>query len=121
MIKPSSSPILLPAISRSSTSLASSLALEGSGARAYWRLVIEELVWAVRVAWRSGLCWLRSLERVPRSAAVHESVKLVWAARVRSAAGFINAVLRRATREPDYDPAEVADPVEKLAIETSHP
>src|SRR5207237_3802189 len=29
---------------------------------------------------------------------------------------------RRATREPDYDPAvAVADPIEKIAVETSHP
>jgi 16S rRNA (cytosine967-C5)-methyltransferase len=31
-------------------------------------------------------------------------------------------VLRRATREPDYDPAaDVADPLERLSVETSHP
>ena len=40
-----------------------------------------------------------------RSAAVNESVNFVRASRVKSAAGFVNAVLRRATREPDYDPA----------------
>src|SRR5258707_11632887 len=79
---------------------------------------IENLDLAVRVALRIGLYQLRFLERIPPSAAVNESVNLVRAARVRSAAGFINAVLRRATREPDYDPADVADPVEKLAIET---
>jgi len=83
---------------------------------------IDDLDLPVRVALRIGLYQLRFLERIPPSAAVNESVNLVRAARVRSAAGFINAVLRRATREPDYDPAtEVADPVEKLAIETSHP
>ena len=83
---------------------------------------IEGLDLPVRVALRMGLYQLRFLGRIPPSAAVNESVNLVRTARVRSAAGFINAVLRRATREPDYDPAtDVADPVEKLAIETSHP
>jgi 16S rRNA (cytosine967-C5)-methyltransferase len=76
----------------------------------------------VRLALRLGLYQLRFLSRVPASAAVNESVKLVRLARLRSAEPFANAVLRRATREAEYDPAsEVADPVERLAIETSHP
>jgi 16S rRNA (cytosine967-C5)-methyltransferase len=34
----------------------------------------------------------------------------------------VNAVLRRATREPSYDPlAAIEDPIARLAIETSHP
>jgi 16S rRNA (cytosine967-C5)-methyltransferase len=49
-------------------------------------------------------------------------VSLVRAARLSSAAAFVNAVLRRATREPEYDPAaEVSDPIEKIAVRTSHP
>lgn len=76
----------------------------------------------VRLALRMGLYQLRFLSRIPPSAAVNESVNLVRAAGLRSAAGFANAILRRATRDPDYDPAKnVSDPIEKLAIETSHP
>ena len=76
----------------------------------------------VRLALRLGLYQLRFLSRIPPSAAVNESVNLVRAAGLKSAATFANAVLRRATREPDYDPAaNVSDPVEKLALETSHP
>jgi 16S rRNA (cytosine967-C5)-methyltransferase len=83
---------------------------------------MDRLDLAVRLALRMGLYQLRFLSRIPASAAVNESVKLVRAAGLRSAAGFTNAVLRRATREPDYDPAKnVSDPIEKLAIETSHP
>jgi 16S rRNA (cytosine967-C5)-methyltransferase len=83
---------------------------------------IESLDLPVRVALRIGLYQLKFLTRIPPSAAVNESVNLVRAASVRSATGFINAVLRGATREPDYDPATAtADPIEKLAIETSHP
>jgi 16S rRNA (cytosine967-C5)-methyltransferase len=60
--------------------------------------------------------------RIPASAAVNESVNLVRAAKLSSAASLVNAVLRRATREPDYDPAaSVIDADEKLAIESSHP
>jgi 16S rRNA (cytosine967-C5)-methyltransferase len=73
-------------------------------------------------ALRLGLLQLRFLDRIPPSAAVNESVNLVHRARLRSATGLTNAVLRRALREPEFDPTEgIADPVERLAVETSHP
>ena len=76
----------------------------------------------VRRALRLGLYELRFLSRIPASATVNEAVNLVYAARVRSAAGFVNAVLRSATREKDYDPSTaITDPVERLAVATSHP
>jgi 16S rRNA (cytosine967-C5)-methyltransferase len=76
----------------------------------------------VKLALRLGLYQLRFLSRIPPSAAVNESVNLVRAAGLRSAASFANAVLRHATREPDYNPtAGVESPTERLAIETSHP
>ncbi len=83
---------------------------------------VEDLDLPVALALRLGLYQLRFLSRIPASAAINESVNLVKAARVKSAASFVNAVLRRATREPSYDPASrAADENEKLAIETSHP
>jgi len=76
----------------------------------------------VVIALRLGLYQLRFLSRVPASAAINESVNLVKSARVKSAAPFVNAILRRATREPGYDPAaNVTDPTERVSIETSHP
>ncbi|MDQ3917464.1 MAG: 16S rRNA (cytosine(967)-C(5))-methyltransferase RsmB [Acidobacteriota bacterium] len=82
----------------------------------------ERLDAPVRRALRLGLYQLRLLTRVPARAAVNESVNLTYAARLRSAAPFVNAVLRRAAREPDYDPAaEIKDPLERIAVETSHP
>lgn len=83
---------------------------------------VESLDAPVRRALRLGLYQLRLLTRIPPSAVVNESVNLAYAARVRSAASFINAVLRRATREPDYDPAAaIADPLSRLSVESSHP
>jgi 16S rRNA (cytosine967-C5)-methyltransferase len=83
---------------------------------------IETLDVPVRLALRLGLYQVRFLTRVPAAAAVNESVNLVRSAKVSSAAAFVNAVLRRAIREGGYDSAaEVTDPIEKLAIETSHP
>jgi len=83
---------------------------------------IESLDPAVRIALRLGLYQLRFLTRIPASAAVNESVSLVRVARLSSATAFVNALLRRAIREPEYDPAAgVADPREKIAVQTSHP
>lgn len=83
---------------------------------------IEKLDLAVRLALEIALYQLRFLTRIPRSAAVNESVNLVRAARVKSAAGFVNAVLRSAAREPDFDPTSGIDNrFEKLAIQSSHP
>jgi 16S rRNA (cytosine967-C5)-methyltransferase len=53
----------------------------------------------VRTALRMALYQLRYLERVPSHAAVTESVDLVKRARKRSAASFVNAVLRQVDRD----------------------
>ena len=77
---------------------------------------------AVRIALRLGLYQLRFLTRIPASAAVNEAVSLVRVARLSSATAFVNALLRRAIREAEYDPAaEVSDPLERIAVQTSHP
>lgn len=83
---------------------------------------IDGLDVAVRLALRLGLYQIRFLSRVPGSAAVNESVNLVHTARLRSATSFVNAVLRRATREVEYDPAaNETDPIGRISVSTSHP
>jgi 16S rRNA (cytosine967-C5)-methyltransferase len=82
----------------------------------------ESLDKPIRRALRMGLYELRFLSRIPHSATVNEAVNLAYLARVRSASGFVNAVLRRAIREENYDPAEqVDDPIVRLSVATSHP
>ena len=54
----------------------------------------------VRIALRMGIYQLRYLERIPAHAAVTDAVELVKRAHKRSAAGFVNAVLRQVDREP---------------------
>src|ERR1017187_6343310 len=54
----------------------------------------------VRIALRMAIYQLRYLERVPPHAAVTDSVDLVKRARKRSAAGFVNAILRQVDRDP---------------------
>jgi 16S rRNA (cytosine967-C5)-methyltransferase len=83
---------------------------------------IASLDLPVKLALRLGLYQLRFLSRIPPSAAVNESVNLVRYARVSSADSLVNAVLRRASREPEFDPAAaIEDPFERLAVSTSHP
>jgi len=54
----------------------------------------------VRIALRMGIFQLRYLDRIPAHAAVTDSVELVKQAHKRSAAGFVNAVLRKVNRNP---------------------
>lgn len=54
----------------------------------------------VRIALRMCIYQLRYLERIPAHAAVADAVDLVKRARKRSAAGFVNAVLRKVDRAP---------------------
>ncbi len=71
---------------------------------------------------RMGLLQLRFLDRIPHHAAVSTSVELAKRSRgARTAAGFINAVMRRATREKIALPAREADEIGWLAIAYSHP
>lgn len=74
---------------------------------------------AVLLAIRIGLFQLLLLDKIPAYSAINESVNLVYRAKKRSAAGLVNAVLRRAAREETK--LEFADELEKLSVETSHP
>lgn len=82
----------------------------------------DDLDLGVKLALRLGLYQLRFLSRIPAPAAVNESVSLVRAAKLSSATSFVNALLRRVIREGDFDPsAAIEDPIERLAVRTSHP
>ena len=83
---------------------------------------LEKLDPEVLDALRLGAYQLLYLERVPASAVVNDSVSIVKTARFKSAAPFVNAVLRRLSREreqlewPSRD-----DLVQHLAAVLSHP
>lgn len=65
----------------------------------YCRIALGKLDLPVLLALRLGAYQLLCLSRIPARAAVHESVELVKRANLRSAAGIVNAVLRRLDRE----------------------
>jgi 16S rRNA (cytosine967-C5)-methyltransferase len=66
----------------------------------YSKRSVERLDAAVRIALEMALYQIRFLDRVPAHAAVNDSVELARRAGKASAAAFVNAVLRRAIREP---------------------
>ncbi len=61
---------------------------------------LEKLDREVLTALRMAAYQIRFLERIPQRAAVHESVELVKRAKKSSAAGLVNAVLRKLAAEP---------------------
>lgn len=102
-------------------------------ARVDWVLTpLLRVPWArmdaeVQTALRMGAFQLLFLDRLPASAVVHDAVALVKQARRSSAAGLVNAVLRRVAagdRRPLPDvpvEAPLADIAAALATVASHP
>ena len=80
----------------------------------------------VLTALRLAVYQMRYLERIPARAAVHESVELVKRAHKRSAASFVNAVLRKAqVIAPEFfqwaEAIHRASTVSALAESSAHP
>src|SRR5580765_21776 len=85
---------------------------------------VEKLDVEVLTALRLAAYQLLFLDRIPRRAAVHESVELVKRARKGSAAPFANAVLRKLAAEPHNAPntsTGTARTPEALARRFAHP
>jgi len=73
----------------------------------------------IRIALRLAIYQLGYLSKIPQHSAVNESVNLVGRARKTSAKGFVNAILRRISRE-NFELTFV-DGIDRLSVETSHP
>ena len=85
---------------------------------------LQRLDLEVLTALRLGVYQLQFLSRVPAHAAIFESVEIVKAARKRSAAAFVNAVLRNAGANARQDTAlEIRNAVDapSLAANSAHP
>src|SRR5581483_5904797 len=74
----------------------------------------------ILIALRLAVYQLRWLTRIPKRAALHESVELVKRARKRSAAAFVNAVLRKLSAVSPPPETEVSSP-QVLASSLAHP
>ncbi len=60
-----------------------------------------EMAFAVRLALRLGAVQMLHFERIPRHAAINESVELARVAGHGHASGMVNAVLRKLAKEPE--------------------
>ena len=69
---------------------------------------------------RLGAYQLLFLDKIPKRAAVNETVSLCRAAGYGRASGLVNAVLRRIS-ENDPPPISETDPAKRLSIRWSHP
>jgi 16S rRNA (cytosine967-C5)-methyltransferase len=83
---------------------------------------VSKLDLEILLALRLALYQFLWLDRVPQRAALHESVELVKRARKRSAAPFVNAVLRKLSVAPkSANVTEKASSPESLAHALAHP
>jgi len=87
---------------------------------------VSKLDLEILIALRLAVYQLRWLSRIPARAAINESVELVKRARKRSAAPFVNAVLRKlaAGVSPDHDVPQLEinhASAETLAAGSAHP
>ena len=83
---------------------------------------LSKLDLEILIALRLALYQFRWLDRIPQRAALHESVELVKRARKRSAATFVNAVLRKLSATPRANnTADERSSPEALAHTLSHP
>lgn len=81
---------------------------------------LEQFDAEVLTALRLGTHQLLFFDKIPDYSAINESVNLVKAYRKRSAAGLVNAVLRRVSREEVFE-FNFTDPIDKISVMTSHP
>ncbi|MGO9086793.1 MAG: 16S rRNA (cytosine(967)-C(5))-methyltransferase RsmB [Candidatus Sulfotelmatobacter sp.] len=85
---------------------------------------ISKLDLEILLSLRLALYQMRWLDRIPQRAALNESVELVKRARKRSAAPFVNAVLRKLSavqRNRAVPPGNESDSAETLARSLAHP
>ena len=90
--------------------------IKGASAQPLAKLDLEVLL-----ALRLAVYQFRWLTRVPRRAALHESVEIVKRARKRSAAAFVNAVLRKLSAKEIEKQTPAGSGAQEIAAAWAHP
>jgi len=75
----------------------------------------------VRALLRMSMYQMVYLDRVPDHAVIHEAVEIAKERGHKGIASLVNGVLRSVQREGMPSASDIADPVKRLSIETSHP
>ncbi len=98
-----------------------------------WKLTIDEIIkkysklklkkispWILNIL-RMGIYQIIFLDKVPKSAAVNESVNLAKRYGHKGSSNFVNAILRKVDKK-DYESfAEIENPIERISKTTSMP
>lgn len=98
-----------------------------------WKLTLDEIIkkyskiklkkispWILNIL-RMGVYQIIFLDKIPKSAAVNESVNLAKRYGHSSSSNFVNAVLRKVEKEDYEEFFEITDEVEKISKTTSMP
>lgn len=75
----------------------------------------------VKILLRLSVYQIVYLDKIPERAVVHEAVQIAKRRGHQGISGFVNGVLRNFLRHPLRSFAEIENPIERLAVETSHP
>lgn len=75
----------------------------------------------VREILRVAMYQIAYLTKVPSHAAVNEAVQMAKERHFGQVGGLVNGILRNVLRHPLRSFDEIEDPIERLAVETSHP
>lgn len=75
----------------------------------------------VRILLRLSIYQLVFLDRIPEHAVVNEAVAISKKRGHKGISGLVNGVLRSFLREGPRSTETIADPLQRLAVETSHP
>jgi 16S rRNA (cytosine967-C5)-methyltransferase len=82
---------------------------------------LDQLEQWVKQLLRLSMYQLLFLDRVPERAVVHEAVEISKILGHRGITGMVNGILRNFLRSPRASFEKIKDPVERLAVKTSHP
>ena len=98
-----------------------------------WRLTLDEIIkkyskiklkkistWILNIL-RMGIYQIVFLDKIPKSAAVNESVNLAKRYGHKSSSDFVNAILRKVTAKDYEDFYEIKDNIQRISITNSMP
>ena len=98
-----------------------------------WRLTLDEIIkkyskiklkkistWILNIL-RMGIYQIIFLDKIPKSAAVNESVNLAKRYGHKSSSNFVNAILRKVTAKDYEDFYEIKDDIQRISITNSMP
>ena len=87
----------------------------------YSKLKIEKLSkWILNIL-RMGIYQIVFLDKIPKSAAVNESVNLAKRYGHHASANFVNAILRKIEKKDYEEMFQIEDPIQKISLTTATP